>query len=72
MTRKQLRDGLDARGFETRPIVTGNFAKNQVVDYFDYEISGSLKNADHIDTHGLFVGNHHFNLEEAAKAIMSI
>ncbi|MEP6341288.1 DegT/DnrJ/EryC1/StrS family aminotransferase [Parasphingorhabdus sp.] len=72
MTRKQLRNALDAKGFESRPIVTGNFAKNEVVDYFDYEIAGSLDNADHIDTHGLFVGNHHYDLEAAAEAIRSI
>ena len=72
MTRLKLRQKLDAKGFETRPIVTGNFAKNDVIQYYDYEIAGTLENADHIDSHGLFVGNHHYDLKSAATAIRTI
>ena len=60
---------LRAQGFETRPIVSGNFAKNEVLKYFDYEIHGDLKNADYIDRHGLFVGNHHYPITEAIDAL---
>ena len=56
---------LNELGFETRPIVTGNFAKNEVVNYFDSEIFGKLENASHIDKNGLFIGNHHFPMDEA-------
>jgi CDP-6-deoxy-D-xylo-4-hexulose-3-dehydrase len=68
-TRKDLLDKLDALGFECRPIVTGNFAKNEVVKFFDYQIHGVLKNAEHVDKNGLFIGNHHFPLPEAFDAL---
>jgi len=44
--------------------VTGNFAKNEVVRWFDYTIYGQLINADHIDSNGLFIGNHHYALDK--------
>ena len=66
-----VRDLTDA-GFECRPIVTGNFAKNEVMKYFDHEIHGTLKNADYIDAHGLFVGNHHYDIGDAVDALASL
>lgn len=72
LTRKELIDKLNALGFECRPIVTGNFAKNEVVKYFDSEVHGTLKNAEHIDQNGLFIGNHHFPLPEAINALQKI
>lgn len=42
---------------EVRPIVAGNFTKNPVIKYFEYEIFGILKNADEIHDNGFFVGN---------------
>jgi len=68
-TRKELLHRLDGLGFECRPIVTGNFAKNPVVQLFDHSIPFPLKNADHIDQLGLFIGNHHFPMDEAVKAL---
>ncbi|MBE3609018.1 DegT/DnrJ/EryC1/StrS family aminotransferase [Campylobacter californiensis] len=47
---------------DCRPIVTGNFTKNDVMKYFDYEIHGKLKNADYLHENGLFVGNHQIDL----------
>ena len=67
--RKELLDRLRAAGFECRPIVAGNFAKNPVVQYFDFEIHDSLPNADYIDQNGLFVGNHHYPIPEAIAAL---
>lgn len=72
LTRKELVQKLTYLGFECRPIVAGNFAKNEVVKYFDSEVHGSLKNAEHIDQNGLFVGNHHFPIPEAFIALKSI
>ena len=69
LTRKALVLKLQKFGFEYRPIVTGNFAKNEVVKYFDSEVFGVLKNAEHIDQNGLFVGNHHFPILEAMQAL---
>jgi CDP-4-dehydro-6-deoxyglucose reductase, E1 len=69
LTRGALLDRLNARGFECRPIVAGNFAKNEVVSYFDFEVSGELKNAEYIDQNGLFVGNHHYPIHEAIQEL---
>jgi CDP-6-deoxy-D-xylo-4-hexulose-3-dehydrase len=70
--RKDLVNKLNALGFECRPIVAGNFAKNQVVNYFDYEVSGSLVNAEYIDKNGLFVGNHHYPITEAIDVLAAL
>lgn len=72
LTRKALVIKLNELGFECRPIVAGNFAKNEVVKYFDSEVHGVLKNAEHIDQNGLFVGNHHYSIPEAFVALSSL
>ena len=72
MTRKQLVKKLNDLGFECRPIVAGNFAKNEVVKYFDHEIHGVLKNAEYLDSNGLFVGNHHYPIPDAFTALETI
>lgn len=70
--RRQLRDALEKLGFETRPVVTGNFTKNEVVKYFDYDIAGDLTNADYVDRNGLFIGNHHYPIDDAIDALASL
>lgn len=72
LTRKALVARLSELGFECRPIVAGNFAKNEVVKYFDSEVHGTLKNAEHIDQNGLFVGNHHYPIPEAFAALAAL
>jgi CDP-6-deoxy-D-xylo-4-hexulose-3-dehydrase len=72
LTRKALVVKLNELGFECRPIVAGNFAKNEVVKYFDSEVHGTLKNAEHIDQYGLFVGNHHYPIPEAFVALAKL
>lgn len=63
ITRDTLVTKLAAANVDVRPIVAGNFAKNEVMKWFDYTIHGKLKNADYIDKNGLFVGNHHYDLK---------
>lgn len=70
--RKALIAALREAGFECRPIVAGNFAKNPVVQLFDHEIHGELKNAQYVDTHGLFVGNQGHAMPEAVDALARI
>lgn len=72
LTRKALVAKLNELGFECRPIVAGNFAKNEVVKYFDSEVHGMLKNAEHIDRNGLFIGNHHYPIPEAFAALANL
>ena len=70
--RRDLVADLQRSGFECRPIVAGNFAKNPVVQYFDHEIHGELPNALHLDRQGLFVGNHHYPIPEAIDALARV
>ena len=62
MHRMKLIDFLLKKEVEVRPIVAGNFTKNEVIRYFNYELSGDMKNAEYIDQFGFFVGNHHFEI----------
>ena len=54
---------LQENNIECRPIVTGNFTKNEVMKFFDYEIHKELKGADYLHENGFFVGNSQVNLE---------
>ena len=67
--REFVANQLKNLGFECRPIVAGNFVKNKVIDYFDYEVQGELKNADYIDRNGLFIGNHYYPITEALEEL---
>jgi len=72
LTRPVLVNKLNDLGFECRPIVAGNFAKNEVVKYFDSETPFPLNNATHIDGNGLFVGNHHYEISEAIDSLSQL
>jgi CDP-6-deoxy-D-xylo-4-hexulose-3-dehydrase len=63
-TRADLIASFNRHRIDVRPIVAGNFAKNEVLRWFDYSISGNLPNAEIIDSCGLFIGNHHYPLEQ--------
>ena len=62
VNRKDIVKILDQHKIESRPIVAGNFAKNEVVKFFNHEIFGELKNAQWIDKNGLFVGNNQVDI----------
>ncbi|OIP99116.1 MAG: pyridoxamine 5-phosphate oxidase [Zetaproteobacteria bacterium CG2_30_46_52] len=70
--RKTIVSKLMENGIECRPIVTGNFAKNDVLQYFDYEISGSLSSAEYLDANGFFVGNHQVELRKEIRLLADI
>ncbi|MDX1809605.1 MAG: DegT/DnrJ/EryC1/StrS family aminotransferase [Sulfurospirillaceae bacterium] len=57
---------------DCRPIVTGNFVKNEVMKFFDYEIHDELKNADYLHEHGFFVGNSQVDLSEEIKYLIEV
>ncbi|MBL6964753.1 MAG: DegT/DnrJ/EryC1/StrS family aminotransferase [Bacteroidetes bacterium] len=69
LKREQLILEFEKYGIEYRPIVAGNFTKNQVISYFNYEIHENLHNADLIDSNGLFIGNHHFQMTGEFNAL---
>lgn len=64
ISRNDLVNILIAKKIDCRPIVAGNFAKNEVIKFFNYEIHQELKNSDYIDKNGFFVGNHQFNIKK--------
>jgi len=72
MNRTTLVEKLTALGFECRPIVAGNFIKNPVMRHIPHTIHGTLGGAEYIDTNGLFVGNHHYPIPEAAEVLASL
>lgn len=59
--RSLLVEKLRNAKIECRPIVAGNFTRNTVIKYMNYEIPASLTNADEIHEQGLFIGNHSSN-----------
>lgn len=71
-TRDDLVKRLRAENVECRPIVAGNFTKNEVIKYFNYEIHGSLDNADYLHDRGLFIGNHHYDCREKLEKIYEL
>ena len=69
--RDQVLKRLEKSGIECRPIVAGNFLKNDVIKYFNYT-SDPVPNADVIDRYGLFVGNHNYDLEKEIRYLYNI
>lgn len=71
-TRDKLIVRLHALGFECRPIVAGNFVRNEVMRHIDHSIFSSLECADHIHRHGLFVGNQHYPIDDAVHRLLEV
>lgn len=64
LDRAEIVKKLEANQIDCRPIVTGDFTKNEVLKHFDYEIFGEMKNAQYLDKKGFFVGNHQVDLTQ--------
>ncbi len=62
--RNELCDFLLDKQIENRPVVAGNFTKNEVIQYFDYDVCGTLDSTNRVDEHGFYLGNHHCPIEE--------
>lgn len=69
LKRQELLCQLGILGFECRPIVAGNFARNDVMKYYDATLPRSMPNADRVHDFGLFVGNHHYPLDDAINTL---
>ncbi len=72
LQRSKIIEALTKANIDTRPIVAGNFAKKEVVKWFDYEIQGNLPNADYVDKYGFFVGNHQFPIKDKLDYLKDI
>jgi CDP-6-deoxy-D-xylo-4-hexulose-3-dehydrase len=70
--RAELVTAFQANGIECRPIVSGNFLTNDALKFFDYRVAGDTPNAEYIDTHGIFVGNHQYGLEEQIRFLHQV
>jgi CDP-6-deoxy-D-xylo-4-hexulose-3-dehydrase len=69
LKRKDVIKKLQENKIDCRPIVTGNFTKNEVMKYFDYEIHNQLINADYLHENGFFVGNSQIDLEKEIRIL---
>ena len=56
--RSQVAESLRAAGVECRPIVTGNFVRQPVLNFLKYKVSGDLDVADKLHDCGMYIGNH--------------
>ncbi len=69
LKRKDVIEKLQKNNIECRPIVTGNFIRNDVMKFFDYEIHDTLKNADYLHDNGFFIGNSQVCLEKEIELL---
>ncbi len=71
-TRRELRSFLEKSGVEYRPIVAGNFAEQDMMKHMNVEVVGNLPNASYIQKHGLFIGNHHYDITDSLAFLRHI
>ena len=55
--RKRVLTGLKNASIGFRIVTGGNFLRHDVINFFDYECVGNIKNANFIHDNGFFVGN---------------
>ena len=72
LDRAEIVKKLEANHIDCRPIVTGDFTKNEVLKHFDYEIFGEMKNAQYLDKKGFFVGNHQVDLTQEIHHLFEV
>ena len=62
---------LTKKNIDSRPIVSGNFLKNPVLKYYDYELNGNYKNSEIVENQGFFIGNHHYDIKDKIDYLYS-
>lgn len=62
--RRELVNIFANNSIASRPIVAGNFTRNPVIRHLPHVSIGPLKNADRVHFDGLFIGNHHYEMNE--------
>jgi CDP-4-dehydro-6-deoxyglucose reductase, E1 len=72
LKRKDVISKLQENNIDCRPIVTGNFTRNEVMKYFDYEVHQELKNADYLHENGFFVGNSQVGLMNEISLLQEV
>lgn len=69
VSRRQFLQLLKKNNIDTRPIVAGNFTRNEVIKYFDYHIPEPLTAADTIHDLGFLIGNHHVDISSSIRKL---
>ncbi|QZP17300.1 DegT/DnrJ/EryC1/StrS family aminotransferase [Methylophilales bacterium] len=72
ITRKNVIKKLRENKIDCRPIVAGNFTKNEAIKFFNFTIHNKLDNADLIHKNGFFVGNHHYDIQDKIRYLYEI
>jgi len=72
LKRKEVIEKLKENNIDCRPIVTGNFTRNEVMKFFDYEIHDELRNADYLHDNGFFIGNSQVCLEREIEFLLDV
>tara|TARA_X000001036_G_scaffold439766_1_gene492178 strand:- start:2155 stop:3318 length:1164 start_codon:yes stop_codon:yes gene_type:complete len=72
LIRRKVIQKLRENKIDCRPIVTGNFTRNEVMKFFDYEIHEKLKNSDLLHDNGFFVGNSHVCLKKEINYLKKV
>ena len=72
INRKEIIDLLTINKIDSRPIVTGDFTKNNVMKFFNYEIHETIENADHLHYQGFFLGNSHVDLTKELNYLKEV
>ncbi len=57
-TVQELRSYLEKNGIETRPIISGNMAKQPAVKMYPHRVSGNLSHANYVMNNGLAIASH--------------
>jgi CDP-6-deoxy-D-xylo-4-hexulose-3-dehydrase len=70
--RAKLLEFLSSHNIDTRPIVAGNFTRNPVMKYLEFNSLPNLVNSDLIHNNGFFIGNHHFDVTIQLREIYSL
>jgi CDP-6-deoxy-D-xylo-4-hexulose-3-dehydrase len=70
--RSDVVNALADVGIESRPIVAGNFTRNPVIARLNAIVPKSLPVADKIHFDGLFVGNHHYQIETQLDELVGV
>ena len=63
---------MTEQNIEIRPIVSGNFLRNEALKWANYSVHGSCINADMISDHGFFIGNHHYPIHAELELLQSV
>lgn len=62
--RSDLIASLKSKSVAVRPIVAGNFTRNPVLKHLPHSEFDSFVNADTVHDNGLFIGNHHYEMNQ--------